>query len=334
MTKKTTALLCKSLSEGFEGISLETLSLPKLKETDLLINVKASSVNFPDLLMSQGKYQHKPKLPFVLGMEGAGIIIEKGNLVSKFKVGDEVCFGSWGNGTFSQHVIVPEENARLKPNTLSFIEASAFQTAFLTAYVALIRLGKLKENETLLVHGATGGVGMAAVQLGAHIGANVIATGTSKDKLETTLEWGANQIVVTSQDNHVSFREEIKNLTEGKGADVIYDPIGGDIFDESLRCINWGGRILVIGFAGGRIPNVPVNIPLIKGFSVVGVRAGEFGRKDPKKGLENLEEIYKLANENILKPYICKIFSLEDGLEALKFMNERKVIGKVVISMD
>ena len=153
----------------------------------------------------------------------------------------------------------------------------------MTAYVGLIRRGELKQGETLLVHGASGGVGMAAVQMGKLYGAKVIASGTSDEKLKIVKTWGADEIINTGLEGSVSFREEVKELTDGKGADVIYDPVGGDVFDESIRCINWGGRLLIIGFTSGRIPTVPVNYPLIKGFSVIGVRAGEFGRRDPEK---------------------------------------------------
>jgi len=332
--KKTTAVVCETLTDDLSGVSLKELELPEILPKQLLIKVKAASVNFPDLLMTQGKYQHKPELPFILGMEGAGVVEEIGSEVSKFKIGDEVTFGSWGNGAFSDYVVVPEEGPQLKSKSLNFEEAASFQTAYLTAYVSLVRRGDLVKGESLLVHGATGGVGMAAVQLGHRMGANVIATGTSEDKLKHTLGWGASHYLLTHKEDSVSFREEVKELTEGKGADVIYDPVGGDVFDESIRCINWGGRILIVGFTSGRIPTAPVNMPLIKGFSIVGVRAGEFGRRDPAKGKENIEAVKKLADEGKLKPHICKTFKLEEGKDAIKFLSERKLVGKVAVVMD
>jgi len=331
--KKTKALVCDSLSGDLSGVSLKELELPKILPSQLLINVKAASVNFPDLLMAQGKYQHRPNLPFVLGMEGAGIVEEIGSEVSKFKKGDEVTFGSWGNGAFSNYVVVPEDGPQLKSKSLNFEEAASFQTAYLTAYVSLVRRGDLVKGENLLVHGATGGVGMAAVQLGHKMGAKVIATGTSEEKLKNTLDWGASHYLLTHKDDQVSFREEVKELTEGKGADVIYDPVGGDVFDESIRCVNWGGRILIVGFTSGRIPTAPVNMPLIKGFSIVGVRAGEFGRRDPVKGKENIEAVKKLADEGNLRPHICKTFKLEEAKDAIKFLSERKLVGKIAIVM-
>ena len=332
--KKTTALVCETLTDDLSGVTLKELELPEILPKQLLIKVKAASVNFPDLLMTQGKYQHKPELPFILGMEGAGVVEEIGSEVSKFEIGDEVTFGSWGNGAFSDYVVVPEDGPQLKSKSLNFEEAASFQTAYLTAYVSLVRRGDLVKGENLLVHGATGGVGMAAVQLGHKMGANVIATGTSEDKLKNTLDWGASHYLLTHKEDSVSFREEVKELTQGKGADVIYDPVGGDVFDESIRCINWGGRILIVGFTSGRIPTAPVNMPLIKGFSIVGVRAGEFGRRDPAKGKENIEAVKKLADEGKLKPHICKTFKLEEGKEAIKFLSERKLVGKIAVVME
>ena len=332
--KKCKALVCESLQEDLSGVFLKEINMPDISSNEILIRVKAASVNFPDLLMTQGKYQHKPSLPFVLGMEGSGIVEEIGSKVSKLKEGDEVTFGSWGNGAFSDYVIVPENGLQLKSKSLDFKEAASFQTAYMTAYVSLVRRGELQPGENLLVHGATGGVGMAAVQLGQKMGAKVIATGTSENKLKETLNWGASHFVLTHKEGGVSFRQEVKDLTEGKGADVIYDPVGGDVFDESIRCINWGGRILVVGFTSGRIPTAPVNMPLIKGFSIVGVRAGEFGRRDPVKGKENIEAVKKLADEGNLKPHICKTFKLEEAKEAIKFLSERKLVGKVAVVME
>jgi len=239
-----------------------------------------------------------------------------------------------GKGAFSEYVVVGENSVETKSSHLSFSEAASFQTAYLTAYVSLVRRGNLLKGENLLVHGATGGVGMAAVQLGKHLGANVIATGTSQKKLEHTLKWGADHTILTHVDGVVNFRNEVKKITDGKGADVIYDPVGGDVFDHSVRCINWGGRILVVGFASGRIPNIGINMPLIKGFSIIGVRAGEFGRRNPEKGIENNIAIRKLADEGVLKPYVCREFSLEEAKKSIEFLSERKLIGKVVITME
>ncbi len=315
-------------------VRIEVLSLSDPKNHEVLIKVKAASVNFPDLLMTKGMYQHKPELPFVLGMEGSGIVERIGKKVTKVKEGDEVTFGAMGKGAFSEYVVVGENSVEAKPSLLNFQEAASFQTAYLTAYVSLVRRGNLEPGENLLVHGSTGGVGMAAVQLGKVLGAKVIATGTSEKKLKHTLDWGADHTLLTHKEGVVDFRQEVKELTSGKGADVIYDPVGGDVFDHSVRCINWGGRILVVGFASGRIPNIGINMPLIKGFSVIGVRAGEFGRRNPEKGIENNIAIRKMADEGKLKPYICKEFNLQGAKSSIQFLSERKLIGKVVVTME
>ena len=331
---KTKTLVCTSLSDDMSGVKLVETQIEEPKDNEILIKVKAASVNFPDLLMTQGKYQHKPELPFGLGMEGSGIVQSVGSEVSRIKEGDEVTFGALGKGAFTEFICVNQNSVEIKPSNLNFEQAAAFQTAYLTAYVSLVRRGELTKGESLLVHGSTGGVGMAAIQLGKYIGAKVIATGTSEEKLKETLNWGADHIVLTHKDGEVEFRNEVKELTGGLGADVIYDPVGGDVFDHSIRCINWGGRILIVGFASGRIPTLPINMALIKGFSVVGVRAGEFARKNPEKGIENNQEIRRICEEGFFDPYICKTFFLSEAKNSIQYLSERKLIGKVVVKID
>ena len=326
------SLECQFLSEDMSGVSLVNKQIKEPGPKEVLVRVKASSVNFPDYLMTQGKYQHKPELPFGMGMEGSGIIEKLGSDVKDFNVSDEITFGALGQGAFSDYLILNERAIDIKPSNLSFSQAAAFQTAYLTAYVSLVRRGNLKQGENLLVHGATGGVGMAAVQLGKYLGAKVIATGTSEEKLNVTKEWGADHIVLTHKEGQVEFREEVKDLTNGLGADVIYDPVGGDVFDHSIRCINWGGRILIVGFASGRIPELPINMALIKGFSVIGVRAGEYGRKNPEAGIENNKAIRDICEKGHFNPYICKEFSLDKAKDAVQYLSQRKLVGKVVIT--
>ena len=328
------SLECQFLSEDMSGVSLVNKQVKEPGPKEVLVRVKASSVNFPDYLMTQGKYQHKPELPFGMGMEGSGIIEKLGSDVKDFNVSDEITFGALGQGAFSDYLILNERAIDIKPSNLSFSQAAAFQTAYLTAYVSLVRRGNLKKGENLLVHGATGGVGMAAVQLGKYLGAKVIATGTSEEKLNVTKEWGADHIVLTHKEGQVEFREEVKDLTNGLGADVIYDPVGGDVFDHSIRCINWGGRILIVGFASGRIPELPINMALIKGFSVIGVRAGEYGRKNPEAGIENNKAIRDICEKGYFNPYICKEFDLDKAKDAVQFLSQRKLVGKVVITTD
>ena len=271
------ALVCSSLTDDFAGIRIEDVDLPEAGYGEVRIRIRATSLNYPDILLCQGKYQLKLEPPFTPGMDIAGEIDVVGEGVEGFAHGDAVV-GGMRFGGFAEFAVVSAEGLQKKPSHLSFAEAAAYQVAYLTAYVALVRRGNLQAGETLLVHGASGGVGMAAVDIGKLLGATVIATGGSDAKLQRVLAYGADHVINTEH----GFREQVKALTGGRGADVIYDPVGGDIFDESTRCINFDGRLLIIGFTSGRIASVPTNIPLIKGFSMMGVRAGEYGRQFPE----------------------------------------------------
>ena len=319
------AVVVNSLSNDFSSIEIVDIERKQLESNEVRIQVKAASVNFPDLLMTEGLYQYKPKTPFILGMESSGIIIEKGNAVSAFSIGDEVIV-SGKTGSFAEEIIAAEDLIRIKPKSLNWEQAASFTVAYLTAYVALVCRGNIENGESLLVHGASGGVGLAAVDLGNYFGANVIATSASSKKREFLKTYGAQHVLPDKE-----FKDKVKELTSGSGADIIYDPVGGDVFDESVRCIGWNGRLLIIGFTSGRIPSVNVNMPLIKGFSVVGVRGGEYGRRDPEKGKKNLESIDKLAISGKLNPHIHKTYSLENVTEALNELRNRTVIGKVCI---
>lgn len=317
------------LSEDISVLRMDDVTLPPPAAGELRLRLKACSVNFPDILMVHGKYQFKPELPFAPGMEGAGIVADVGSGVTKFRPGDEVVAGLRIGG-FAEEVNVAADQCRLKPKGLDFIKASAYSAAYLTAYVALVIRGQLKAGETLLVHGSTGGVGMAAVEIGKLWGATVIATSASDEKLKIVKARGADHVVNVTG----GFRDEVKELTSGRGADVVYDPVGGDVFDESVRCIAWNGRLLIIGFTSGRIPTVSVNMPLIKGFSVIGVRAGEYSRRDPEAGRRNIEIIDRLAAEGKIDPYVCATFPLDRAVEAMRMLQNRHVVGKVVITMN
>jgi NADPH2:quinone reductase len=318
-----------ALSEDIAALQMEEVILPPPGPKEARLKLKACSINFPDILMVQGKYQFKPELPFAPGMEGAGIVTALGSDVTNLKVGDEVVAGLRIGG-FAEEVNAQAEACRPIPKGMDFVKAAAYPAAYLTAYVALVIRGNLKADETLLVHGSTGGVGMAAVDVGKLIGATVIATSASDEKLKVVKARGADHVINVTR----GFREEVKALTDGRGADVIYDPVGGDVFDESVRCIAWNGRLLIIGFTSGRIPSVPVNMPLIKGFSVVGVRAGEYGRRDPEAGRANIAAIDKLAAEGKIDPYVCATFPLERAVEAMGLLQNRQAVGKVVITMN
>lgn len=320
------ALVCNTVTDDFSGLSVQDVPVPVVGEGEVLVRVKAASVNFPDLLMSQGRYQMKPELPFTQGMECAGIVETVGEGVSAFSPGDRVVGGN-KTGAFAEFALLPASSLSLVPDNMGFAEAAAYPAAYLTAYVALVRRANLQPGETLLVHGASGGVGMAAVDVGKLLGATVIATSASDAKLDKVIAHGADYAINVAQ----GFRDKVKTLTSGRGADVIFDPIGGDVFDESVRCIAFDGRLLVVGFTSGRIPEVKANMPLIKGFSVVGVRAGEYGRRFPERGKENMEAIWKWAAEGKTRPRIHAELPLKNWREAYRLLTDREVVGKVVI---
>ncbi len=319
------AAVVTSLTNDLSSIEIAEFKRRSLKSNEVRVKVEAASVNFPDLLMTEGLYQYKPDIPFTLGMESSGTVIEVGDDVKSFTIDDSVIV-SGKTGSFAQEIIAAEDLLRLKPDSLNWEQAASFTVAYLTAYVALVCRGNIESGESLLVHGAAGGVGLAAVDLGMHYGANVIATSASSSKREFLSSYGAHHVLPDS-----GFKDKVKELTPYNGADIIYDPVGGDVFDESIRCIAWNGRLLVIGFTSGRIPSIGANMPLIKGFSVVGVRGGEYGRRDPEMGKKNLEEIDKLASEGKLNPHIHKTYSLDNTVDALNELRNRTVIGKVCI---
>ena len=323
------ALVCSALSDDLSGVGIEHVPLPEPGPGEVRIRIRAVSLNFPDILLCQGKYQLKLEPPFTPGMDIAGEIDAAGEGVDDFVVGEAVV-GGMRFGGFAEFAVVSTEGLQKKPTHLSFAEAAAYQVAYLTAYVALVRRGNLQAGETLLVHGASGGVGMAAVDIGKFLGATVIATGGSDAKLQHVLAYGADHVINTAH----GFRDEVKALTGGRGADVIYDPVGGDIFDESTRCINFDGRLLIIGFTSGRIASVPTNIPLIKGFSVMGVRAGEYGRQFPEKGAENLQIIWDWVREGKTRPHVHAELPLSQSVEGFRMLQQREVIGKLVICPD
>ena len=327
------ALVVKQLAPDYAGCGIKDIPTPTPGPGEVLIRVRAAAVNFPDLMQTRGEHQHKPAVPFVPGMELAGEIAALGEGVPEgsggFRVGDPVCGG--GRGGMAEYAVLPAGGLRRKPDTLTFSQAAGYPVAYLTAYVAFERCARLQAGEWVLIHGAAGGVGLAAVDLAQIMGAHVIAASASDHKLEVIArEFAPDATVNVTQ----GFRERVKALTGGRGADVIYDPVGGDVFDESLRCIAFGGRILSIGFTSGRLPVLPVNIALIKGFSVIGVRAGEYGRQFPQKGAENQAAIWKLAEEGKVRPRVDAEYPLADWRAAFSSLADRKVIGKTIIRPD
>jgi NADPH2:quinone reductase len=324
------ALVVESFAPDYAGCAVRDVPKPTPGPGEVLVRVRAASVNFPDLLMTRGEYQFKPPLPFTPGLDLSGEIAELGEGVSGWSIGDAVVGGARLGG-FAEYAVLSAEALKPKPERLSFAEAAAYGAAYLTAYVALVRRAQLQPGEWVLVHGAAGGVGLAAVDLAKALGAKVIAASASDEKLQiVSAEYAPDATVNVTG----GFRERVKEITGGRGADIIYDPVGGDVFDESARCIAFDGRLLVIGFTSGRIPTVSVNMPLIKGFSVMGVRAGEYGRQFPAKGRENADAVWALANEGKIRPRVHAELPLDQWREAFDLLANRKVVGKAVIRPD
>lgn len=322
------ALLVEELAPDYGGCVLKEIETPAPGPGEVQIKVRAAAVNFPDLLQTRGEYQHKPALPFIPGMEVSGEVSALGEGVTQFQIGDAVVGGARIGG-FSEYAVTPAAILRRKPGSLSFSQAAGYSTAYLTAYVSLVRRAQVEPGEWVLVHGAAGGVGLAAVDMARHLGCKVIAASASDEKLAILqAEYQPDAVVNVTG----GFREKVKEITGGRGADVIYDPVGGDVFDESLRCIAFNGRILSIGFTSGRQPVLPVNIALIKGFSVMGVRAGEYGRQFPEKGRENTAAIWAMADQ--MKPRVDHEYPLAEWRAAFDSLATRKVVGKTIVRPD
>jgi NADPH2:quinone reductase len=322
------AVLCKAYGPP-ESLVIEDVPSPKVGPKDVRIAVHAAGVNFPDTLIITGKYQFKPPFPFTPGMEVGGVVLEVGAEVTTAKVGDRV-MASTGTGAFAEEVVAQQQSVYRIPDNMSFDAAAAFMVTYGTTYHALIDRGHLKPGEWLLVHGAGGGVGITAVEMGKLLGAKVIATAGSAEKLAAAKQYGADYLINYTTEK---VRDRVKEITGDKGADVIYDPVGGNVFDESLRCIGWEGRLLVIGFAAGRIPSAPANLILLKGCEVVGVFWGAFAARSPDVARHNFETMLKWSAEGKLKPYVSAHFPLDKVPEAMNALLARKVAGKAVITV-
>lgn len=318
------ALVCEGLAEDFSRVALREIATPEPKRGEVRVKVEAVSLNFPDLLMLKGLYQHKPDIPFVIGSDFAGVVDATGEGVAAWKPGDRVAGGA--RGAFGEFAVAGADGLSRVPDGVPMVAAAAYPAAYVTAYVGLVERGELKRGETLLVHGASGGVGLAAMDVGRLLGARVIATTGSMSKATALKGHGAEEVLPAT-----GFRERVKELTRGRGADVIYDPVGGDTFDDSTRCIAFNGRLLVVGFAGGRIASVATNIPLIKGFSVIGVRAGEYGRQLPERGKIVRETIWRWLAEGKTHPAVFAELPIERWEEAFGLMRDRRLVGKVVL---
>ncbi|MBX7499980.1 NADPH:quinone oxidoreductase family protein [Qipengyuania sp. YG27] len=317
------AVLVRELSPDLSGVELAEIGRPK---GEVLVRVRAASLNYPDLLMTRGEYQFKPEPPFVSGLEMAGEVVEA-PADSGFIPGDRVRGGA-KTGAFADYVALPAASLRKIPDGLDFPTAAAMGAAYHTAYVALVEIGGLEAGQTVLVHGASGGVGLAACDLAKAMGAKVIAATHREDKVEALRTIARPDAAIL---NTGRFREDIATLTDGRLCDLVYDPVGGDVFDESTRCVTFGGKLLVIGFVAGRIPEIAVNIPLIKGFSVVGVRAGEYARRFPDRGARIADAVDALAAEGRIKPHVDRTLPLDRWREAFEAMQRGEIIGKLVL---
>ncbi len=320
------ALVVESLSPDLSGVTLTDQPTPARAPGEVLVRVRAASLNFPDLLMTRGEYQLKPELPFVPGLEFAGEVVEA-DPDSGFAPGDRV-YGGNKTGAFAEYAAVPLRSVTPMPHGIGFPAAAALGAAYGTAYTGLVEIGGLKAGQWVLIHGASGGVGLAAVELAKRLGAHVIATTGSPEKVERLRAASQADAVILAEGR---FREAVSELTGGALCDLVYDPVGGNVFDESTRCVAFGGKLLVIDFAGGRIADISTNIPLIKGFAVVGVRAGEYARRFPDRGRAIREAVATLAADGRLNPHIDRIVPMERWREAYQAMANREIVGKIVL---
>jgi NADPH2:quinone reductase len=309
-----------------EVLRLEDVDRPELPEGGAIIKVEAAALNFPDLLAIAGKYQVKAPLPFIPGMEAAGTVIEAG-AKSKYKPGDRVIASAlWG--AFAEELAAPDAMLFPVPPSMSSAQAAAFLVVYQTSYFALVHRAQLRAGETLLVHGGAGGVGISAIQLGRALGATVIATAGSDEKLDVCKRAGAHHVINYADDDFVA---AVTRLTGGKGADVIYDPVGGDVFDKSMKCVAWEGRVLVIGFASGRIPELKLNRVLLKNCAVMGLFWGAYQPRDPAKVIAAHEALLQHFERGEAVPMLWKelpLDALPDGLAALE---SRASWGKIVV---
>lgn len=319
------ALVCSAL-DGFESLRLGDLPEPDLGPGSVRVAVEATGVNFPDLLITRGLYQAQPPLPFAPGMEVAGTVSEVAGDVGGLRPGDRV-MGFIGHGGFAEQVVAPAERLLPLPDGAAFEEAAAFPIVFGTSFHALVDRARLQEGDTLLVLGAAGGVGLSAVQIGAVLGARVIAAVSSDEKEKAVTDAGAAEVVRYDREQ---LRARLKDLAR-IGVDVVYDPVGGGATEAAFRSLGWKGRHLVIGFAAGEIPALPVNLALLKGASLVGVFWGRFTETEPEHSRTNFDRLIEWWSQGHIRPLVSEVFPLEQGVEALRRISARDAIGKLVV---
>ncbi len=320
------AVVCRELGPP-EKLRLETFASAPLAAGQVRVAIRAAGINFPDILMAAGEYQLKPPLPFTPGVEAAGDVVEA-NDADGVAVGDKVIV-KMRHGAYCDEAVVTPSQLTPLPSTFDYAEGATFLAGHGTAYHALIDRGRLQPTEVLLVHGAGGGVGLAAVEMGKMLGATVIAAASSEEKLAIARARGADHLVLYARE---PFRDAVKRITDGRGADVVFDPVGGEIFENSMRCMAWGARLLVIGFTGG-IGLAKTNLLMIKGASVLGVRAGEAVRKNPALGEVRIKALTEWAEAGKLRPNVSHRLPLEDYARAMRLLIDRKAIGRVALVM-
>jgi NADPH:quinone reductase len=318
------AVVCRELGPP-ESLRLETFASAPLAPGQVRVAIHAAGINFPDILMAAGEYQLKPTLPFTPGMEAAGDVVEVGGTAG-VAVGDKVIL-KMRHGAYADEAVVTPSQLTLLPSTFDYAEGATFLAAHGTAYHALIDRGQVRPGEVLLVHGAGGGVGLAAVEMGKLLGATVIAAASSEEKLAVAQRRGADHLVLYQRE---PFRDAVKRITDDRGADVVFDPVGGEVFENSVRCIAWGARILVIGFTGG-IGLARTNLLLIKGASVLGVRAGEAVRRNPASGEVRNKALLEWAEAGKIRPNVSHRLPLENYAQAMRLLLDRKAIGRVAL---
>ena len=322
------AVLCKAYGPP-ESLVIEEVPDPSAGAGQLLVEVRAAALNFPDVLMIEGRYQSQPPFPFSPGSEFAGVVRALGPGTTGFAVGDRV-FGGSGGGAFAERLVVPAAAVRRVPAKMTFEQAAGFTTTYGTSYHALVQRAHLAAGETLLVLGAAGGVGLSAVEIGKALGARVIAAASTREKLEVARRAGADELIDYSDGE---LKDKVKALTGGRGADVIYDPVGGDLFEQCLRAINWNGRILIVGFVGGAIPKAATNLILLKGCALVGVFYGSFAARYPAENAKNVEALVRMFDAGKLDPLVGRVFAFTEYAAALRCLSERNAIGKVVLKV-
>jgi NADPH2:quinone reductase len=324
------AVLCRQWG-GPESLTVEAVPSRKLETGEVRLRVRAAGINFADTLMIAGTYQVKPAFPFSPGMEAAGEITELGTGVSGLKVGQRVMATVRGGGAYADELAAPADSVVPIPDKMDFVTAAAFPVVYGTSHFALTQRGKLQPGEVLLVLGAAGGVGLTAVEIGKQLGATVIAAAGGPDKLAVARAHGADHLIDYT---HESIRDRVRELTDGRGADVVYDPVGGDAFDQALRAVNWQARMLVIGFASGRIQAVPANLILVKNISVIGVVWGAQAARDPQLASRWLAELLGWWQDGKLKPVVGATFPLAKVGDAMNALLSRKYPGKIVLTCD